>query len=265
MPTGRFTRKIQFQASRSVSTPPRSTPAVAPPDSTKLKTPIALARSAVSVKMVMMSESATTETIAPPKPCTARADDQELLRAGQSTGGRGGGEEADADEEQPAAAVEVAEAPAEQQEAAEGEQVGVHHPGERRVGEAEIALDRRQGDIDDRRVEDDQHVTEAEHVKRQPSPVALEGHSGGEASDSTALEVKSCRARFALSRGGILAGECRRRQSTPAQATSRSPTRCSATGRRTSSSCSASRPTSSCSGNRPTSGASSSGSPRSRA
>jgi hypothetical protein len=46
---------------------------VAPPDSTKLKMPIALARSAGSVKMVMISDSATTETIAPPNPCSARA------------------------------------------------------------------------------------------------------------------------------------------------------------------------------------------------
>ena len=73
IPMGRLTRKIQFQANRSVSTPPRSTPAVPPPESTKPKMPIALARSAGSVKIVMISESATTDTMAPPKPCTALA------------------------------------------------------------------------------------------------------------------------------------------------------------------------------------------------
>ena len=73
MPIGRLTRKIQFQAKRSVSTPPSSTPAVPPPESTKPKIPIAFARSAGSVKIVMINESATTETIAPPKPCTALA------------------------------------------------------------------------------------------------------------------------------------------------------------------------------------------------
>ena len=73
IPIGRFTRKIQFQANRSVSTPPSSTPAVPPPESTKPKMPIAFARSAGSVKIVMIRERATTETIAPPKPCSALA------------------------------------------------------------------------------------------------------------------------------------------------------------------------------------------------
>ncbi len=44
-----------------------------PPDATKPKIPIAFARSAGSVKSVIISESATAETTAPPRPCTARA------------------------------------------------------------------------------------------------------------------------------------------------------------------------------------------------
>ena len=44
-----------------------------PPDRTKPKIPIALARSAGSVKSVMISESATADTSAPPSPWTARA------------------------------------------------------------------------------------------------------------------------------------------------------------------------------------------------
>ena len=72
-PTGMLTRKIQFQLSRSVRTPPSSTPAVPPPERTKPKMPIAFARSAGSVNMIIVSESATTDTTAPPRPCTARA------------------------------------------------------------------------------------------------------------------------------------------------------------------------------------------------
>ena len=53
--------------------PPRSTPRLPPPEATKPKMPIAFARSAGSVKSVIMSESATAETIAAPRPCTARA------------------------------------------------------------------------------------------------------------------------------------------------------------------------------------------------
>ena len=44
-----------------------------PPAITKPKTPIAFARSAGSVKRNMISENATAETTAPPRPCTARA------------------------------------------------------------------------------------------------------------------------------------------------------------------------------------------------
>ena len=51
-----------------------------------------------------------------------------------------------------AARDEVAEPAGEQQQAAEGDQVGVDHPRERRLREAEVALDRRQRDVDDRRV-----------------------------------------------------------------------------------------------------------------
>jgi hypothetical protein len=67
-PTGMLTRKIQFQLSRSVRTPPRSTPAVPPPERTKPKMPIAFARSAGSVNMIIVNDRATTDTTAPPRP-----------------------------------------------------------------------------------------------------------------------------------------------------------------------------------------------------
>ena len=73
MPIGTFTRKIQCQLIASVSTPPSRTPIDPPPAATKPMTPIAFARSPGSVNRVMISESATAATIAPPTPCTARA------------------------------------------------------------------------------------------------------------------------------------------------------------------------------------------------
>jgi hypothetical protein len=54
-------------------TPPSSTPIDPPPAATNPKTPIAFARSAGSGNEVTTSESATAETIAAPRPCTARA------------------------------------------------------------------------------------------------------------------------------------------------------------------------------------------------
>ena len=44
-----------------------------PPDATKPKMPIALARSAGSVKSVIISDSETADATAPPSPCTVRA------------------------------------------------------------------------------------------------------------------------------------------------------------------------------------------------
>src|SRR5262249_43435270 len=69
----------------------------------------------------------------------------------------------------------VAQPPAEQQEAAVSEHVGVDDPDQRRVAEREVGLDRRQRHVHDRRIEHDHELARAQHVQRQPAPV---GHSG---------------------------------------------------------------------------------------
>ena len=158
---------------RVVRIPPRRTPIVPPPAATKPKTPIAFARSAGSVNSVTISDSATADTTAPPRPCTARAPTSSLRRR-EPAAERRQREERDPDQEQTAVAEEVAQPAAEQEEAAEGEQVGVDHPGERRLREAEILPDRRQRDAHDRHVEDDHQVAQAEDDQRQPAvPVRL--------------------------------------------------------------------------------------------
>ena len=64
----------------------------------------------------------------------------------------------DADEERAPSAEQVARPGPEQEQAAEGEDVGVQHPGERARREAQALLDVRQGHVDDRRVEDDHQL-----------------------------------------------------------------------------------------------------------
>ena len=93
-------------------------------------------------------------------------DDQDFLGAGQPAGERRHREDDDAGHEQAPVPEQVAEPAAEQQEPAEREQVGVHHPGERGLREAQIRPDRRQGDVHDRRVEDDHQVPATEHEER---------------------------------------------------------------------------------------------------
>ena len=62
---------------------------------------------------------------------------------------------------------EVGEAPAEQQEAAEGEGVGVDDPGEVVLGEVQRAPDRGQRDVDDRGVEDDDELRHGQERERE--------------------------------------------------------------------------------------------------
>jgi len=69
-------------------------------------------------------------------------------------------------DEHPASAEEVAEPAGDQQQAAEGDDVGVHHPGQIRLGETQIGLDHRQGDADDGLVDDHHQSAGAEHRQR---------------------------------------------------------------------------------------------------
>ena len=159
--------------------PPSSTPIDPPPEATKPKTPIAFARSAGSVNSIIISDSATAETIAPPTPCTARAITSISCDVASPHSDRGDGEEPDPDQEQPPVAEEVAEPPAEQEEAAERDEVRVHDPRERLLGEAEVLADRRQRHADDRHVEDDHQVAEAEHEQCEPAFAVVHRHQSG--------------------------------------------------------------------------------------
>ena len=111
---------------------------------------------------------------AEPLECPRR--DQKPCRRGHTARDRGNGEERDADQEHPAMAVEVTEPAAEQEEAAEREEIRIHDPRERRLREAEVFSDRRQRDVHDRRVEDDHQVAEAEDVQREPAGAVIHGH-----------------------------------------------------------------------------------------
>jgi hypothetical protein len=106
--------------------------------------------------------------------CTGR--DQPDLRLRDAAGQRGSGEDGQPDQEEPPVAEQVAEPPAQQQEAAERQQVGVHDPRERGLGEAELGPDRRQCHVHDRRVQNDHQIAEAEHHQGQPAAAGVEVH-----------------------------------------------------------------------------------------
>ena len=79
-------------------------------------------------------------------------------------------------EEHAPLADQVAEPAGEQQQAAEGDQVGVDDPGEVALGEAQVVLDRRERDVHDRRVEDDHQHPDAEDVEGGPA-LAIFSHA----------------------------------------------------------------------------------------
>ena len=162
--------------------------------------PSALLRSAPSSNMFITIDSAAGSTIAAPIPWTPAHRDQERVGGREPAGERGGGEHAEPDHEHAAAPEQVGGAPAEQQEAAEGEAVGGDDPLQVRLREVELAADRRQRDVDDREVDDRHEVGHGQHREGAP---AMHGrlHSrgfryGGQSGHRfllVAADVRSCR------------------------------------------------------------------------
>jgi hypothetical protein len=81
---------------------------------------------------------------------------------------RGTGEQHEADEEDLLPPGEVAGPAAEEEEAAEQQRVRVHDPLQVGLGHVEIFLDRRQRNVDDRRVEDDHELRQADEDEDEP-------------------------------------------------------------------------------------------------
>ncbi len=88
--------------------------------------------------------------------------DQLATGLGEAAEQRGHREQRHPDEEQPAPAPQVRRASAEQQEAREGQGVGVQHPAERVLRHVQVGLHRRQRDIHDADVEHDHELGDAD-------------------------------------------------------------------------------------------------------
>ena len=95
-------------------------------------------------------------------------EDQELGRGGEPVQQRGDREDDEPREEQPLASDQVARAAAEKQEAAEDQRVGVDDPLQLGGRHVEIALDRGQRDVHDRRVQDDHELRDADEDEDEP-------------------------------------------------------------------------------------------------
>src|SRR6266498_3293383 len=135
--TGRLTNSTHRHPGPWDSTPPRNTPAAAARPEIAPQTPSARLRSSPELKLVVRIDSPAGAIIAAPTPCPSRAPTS-----------------------MPAP---VARPPAgEQQQAAVGDQVARQDPLQALCREAQVAADRRQGDVHDRGIDDVEELHRAQ-------------------------------------------------------------------------------------------------------
>ena len=128
--------------------------------------------------VVMRIDSAVGAISAAEMPWTTARADEEARRAREPARERRRREQRGARDEGPPAAEQVARAAAEHEQPAEREQVGAEHPLRAVLGEAEVALHRRQRHDDDLRVEDHHQGDRAEQRERLPAPgIWFMGHA----------------------------------------------------------------------------------------
>ena len=99
--------------------------------------------------------------------------DQRALRPGEPAQERAHGEERKPEHEQPSATEEIRQTAAQEQRAPEEDGVGRDDPLEVGLREPEIRLDRGQGDVDDRDVENDHELGGDDQREGAPAPVRL--------------------------------------------------------------------------------------------
>ena len=136
--------------------------------------PIALPRSS-PVKTLAMIESVAGMISAAPTPITARTAITWSAELGDEGAEAREPEDGDARLERELAPEPVAERAEDEQQAGEDEQVGVDHPLQLRSGGAELVLQGRQGDVEDRVVEPDDEQAQREHAERLPAASVLNG------------------------------------------------------------------------------------------
>jgi hypothetical protein len=109
-------------------------------------------------------------------PLDEARSDQQALTLGERTKQRRGGEHTESNEKDAPLPDQVADATGQQKQATERDQIRVDHPRKVVLRETQVALDRRQGDVHDGRVEDDHQHAHTEHVEGHPPPPILRRH-----------------------------------------------------------------------------------------
>ena len=142
----------------------------APEMDTPEYTPIARFRSFPSGKVTAISASEVGAANAPPMPCTIRAISRKAWSVANPPASEPSVKSAMPNDEDPPAPEQVAGPPAEQQQPAEGERVGVDHPFQVGTGKVQRVLDVRQRHVHDRGVEHHHQLRGGDHREREPEP-----------------------------------------------------------------------------------------------
>ena len=167
MPIGTLMKKIQFQLTCSVSSPPTSGPIASAIAETPAQMPIAVPRCRGG-KVAVMIDSVAGFISAPPRPWTTRAPIRTPPLGAKPHAKRGGREDSEADhEDQPATEV-VGELAAGQHEGRERERVAGDDPLELRELQVERALHGGQSNVDDGVVEHDHEQPDRDGTERPP-------------------------------------------------------------------------------------------------
>ena len=170
--SGRLTQKIARQEMSPISAPPPAGPSTVAIPVQAVQVPTALPRASPSkVAATIASEPGTSS--APAIPCRARAPIRNSTVGRDRAERRGGAEGDQPDDEHPPPAELVAERAADQEQRDQRQHVGLDDP--LLAGEAgvEVVADRRQGDVDDGRVEEDDRRAED---RRDQGQALLAGH-----------------------------------------------------------------------------------------
>ena len=165
---GRLTRKIQLQSACSISQPPVTGPIAIPMPENPDQMPIAFPRSWAG-NVAVRIESVDGMMNAPPMPIRPRIAISSPAEPASAEPSRTETEDEQAERERALAAEAVAERAGGQQHAGEDEHVDVDDPLQLRRRSVEVALDRRQRDVEDRVVEADHEQRQAEDGERPPA------------------------------------------------------------------------------------------------
>ena len=174
--SGRLTQKIARQESSPIRAPPPAGPSTVAIPVQAVQVPTALPRSAPSkVAATIASEPGTSS--APAIPCSARAPTRNSSEGASAQSAEVAPKATQAGDEHPPPPELVAERAADQQQRDHRQHVGLDHPLLPGQAGVEVVADRRQGDVDDGAVEEDDGRAED---RRDQGQALLAGHAVAE-------------------------------------------------------------------------------------